>query len=113
MKILVADKLAPAGIELLQAWGQDAVCQRLAMLTRRLAAAVADLDVTVLREELRAPHVLSLGFPGGIPAGLDERLRREHVYAAARLRRLRLSPHVYNDEADCDRFAAVLRQAMS
>ena len=31
---------------------------------------------------------------------------------ADRLGRLRLSPHVYNDEADCDRFVAVLRQAL-
>ena len=38
-------------------------------------------------------------------------LRRCHQ-SAEWIGRLRLSPHVYNDEADCDRFVAVLRQAM-
>jgi selenocysteine lyase/cysteine desulfurase len=61
---------------------------------------------------VRAPHILSLGFPGGVPAGLVEKLAAENVYAAPRLGRLRISPHVYNDEADVDRFVEVFRKVM-
>ena len=33
-----------------------------------------------------------------------ERLAAEGIHVAARLGRVRVSPHVYNDEADADRF---------
>ena len=39
-----------------------------------------------------------------MPDGLVERLAAANVYAAPRLGRLRISPHVYNDEDDVDRF---------
>ena len=58
----------------------------------------------VLDERFRAPHILSLGFPGGMPPGLIPALAGEQIYVAARLGRMRVSPHVYNDEADVDRF---------
>jgi selenocysteine lyase/cysteine desulfurase len=48
-----------------------------------------------------------------MPADLTRRLAHEQVFGARRLGRLRLSPHVYVDEADVDRFAAVLRRVLS
>ncbi len=47
---------------------------------------------------------------GGIPEGLIERLAAERVYVAPRLGRIRISPHVSNDEADVDRFLDVFRK---
>jgi len=44
-----------------------------------------------------------------MPPQLVARLAAENVYVAPRLGRLRISPHVYNDEADVDRFVAVFR----
>ena len=35
----------------------------------------------------------------------------QKVYAAPRLGRLRISPHVYNDEEDVDRFVAAFKTA--
>jgi selenocysteine lyase/cysteine desulfurase len=43
-----------------------------------------------------------------MPAGLIERLAAESIYVAPRLGRMRISPHVYNDEEDVDRFVAAL-----
>ena len=39
-----------------------------------------------------------------MPPGLVEGLASEGVHVAARLGRMRVSPHVFNDAADCDRF---------
>jgi selenocysteine lyase/cysteine desulfurase len=50
---------------------------------------------------------LSLAFPQGMPHGLVAQLAAENVFVAPRLGRLRISPHVYNDEADVDRFIEV------
>jgi selenocysteine lyase/cysteine desulfurase len=57
--------------------------------------------------------VLSLGFPGGMPPDLLPKLASEQIYVAPRLGRMRISPHVYNDEADVDRFVASLTRAMA
>jgi selenocysteine lyase/cysteine desulfurase len=59
---------------------------------------------------VRAPHILSLGFRDGLPQGLIERLTAENVHVAPRLGRVRISPHVYNDERDVDRFVEVFRR---
>ena len=48
-----------------------------------------------------------------MPDGLIERLAAENVYVAPRLGRMRISPHVYNDEADVDRFVAVMRRVLT
>ena len=82
------------------------------MLTARLADGLRDAPVDIPDARVRAPHILSLGFPGGMPNGLVERLAGEHIYVAPRLGRLRISPHVYNDEADVDRFVEVFRRLM-
>jgi selenocysteine lyase/cysteine desulfurase len=60
----------------------------------------------------RAPHLLCLKFAGGIPAGLAEGLAADGIYVASRIGRLRVSPHVYNDETDADRFVAALAKRL-
>jgi selenocysteine lyase/cysteine desulfurase len=104
----ISMEMAAIGMEMMAEWGAAAVVQRLSMLTERIAEGVRDIGVSVPDHRLRAPHILSLGFKDGMPAGLVEQLASEGVYVAARLRRMRVSPHVFNDEADVDRFVAAL-----
>eukprot|EP01034_Spumella_vulgaris_P016722 gene16722-21338_t len=85
-------------------WGNDAIVARLGMLTDRLADGLANSGVRVLDRKLRAPHLICLQFPKGMSNELPKKLAAENVYAAPRLGRLRISPHVYNDEQDVDRF---------
>jgi selenocysteine lyase/cysteine desulfurase len=103
-------EMASIGMEMMAAWGQEAIQQRLQMLTDRLADGLRNAGVGMPERRLRAPHILSLKVPHGIPEGLIERLAVERVYVAPRLGRIRISPHVYNDEADIDRFIDVFRK---
>jgi selenocysteine lyase/cysteine desulfurase len=48
-----------------------------------------------------------------MPAGLVEALASDGIYVAPRLGRMRVSPHVYNDEADVDRFVEVLKRRIT
>ncbi|MDE2007411.1 MAG: aminotransferase class V-fold PLP-dependent enzyme [Rhodospirillales bacterium] len=108
----VSLEMAAIGMELVASWGAASLAERLGALTARLARGVAERDVTFLPASLRAPQILSLGFPRGLPAALPGRLAAAGVHVAARLGRLRISPHAYNDEADIDRFLDVFRDAM-
>jgi selenocysteine lyase/cysteine desulfurase len=103
-------EMASLGMELLAQWGCDAVQERLRTLTCRLADELRDAGVTTSDVSVRAPHILSLQFPAGMPERLVEQLAAEQVYVAPRIGRMRISPHVYNDVDDIDRFLASFRR---
>jgi selenocysteine lyase/cysteine desulfurase len=103
-------EMAAVGMEMMAGWGNEPIVARLAMLTDKLADGLANTGVQVLDRKLRAPHVLSLYFPKGMATDLPKKLAAENVYAAPRLGRLRISPHVYNDEQDVERFVEVFRK---
>ena len=104
----ISMEMASIGMEMMADWGAAAVVQRLSMLTERIADGVRGIGVGVPERRVRAPHILSLSFKDGMPPGLIEGLASEGIYVAPRLGRMRISPHVFNDEADVDRFVAAL-----
>jgi selenocysteine lyase/cysteine desulfurase len=106
----ISMEMAAIGMEMMAGWGNEPIRARLAMLTDKLADGLANTGVQVLDRKLRAPHVLSLAFPKGMASDLPKKLAAENVYAAPRLGRLRISPHVYNDEQDVERFVEVFRK---
>jgi len=103
-------EMASIGMEMMAAWGQQAVVERLRMLTGLLADGLRNSGVLVADTRLRAPHILALSFPQGMKPGLIERLAAAKIFVAPRLGRLRISPHVYNDEEDVERFVATFRK---
>ena len=56
-------EMASIGMEMMAQWGSAAVVERLRMLTGRLADGLRDCDVVIPDARMRAPHILSLGFP--------------------------------------------------
>jgi selenocysteine lyase/cysteine desulfurase len=103
-------EMASVGMEMMAEWGCDAVQQRLGMLNSRLADGLRNDGVAIPDARVRAPHILSLSFPAGMPGQLIAQLAAEHIYVAPRIGRMRISPHVYNDEDDVDRFVATFRR---
>jgi len=108
----ISMEMASIGMEMMAEWGAPAVAQRLLMLTERIAEGFRDIGVSLPDPRFRAPHILSLGFRNGMPAGLVEGLAADGVYVAPRLGRMRVSPHVYNDEYDADRFVTTLTRRL-
>jgi len=118
----ISMEMASIGMEMMAEWGAAAIERRLSMLTERIAEGVRGFGVSVPERHLRAPHILSLcfkslgfkslGFKDGMPKGLVEGLATEGIYVAVRLGRMRISPHVYNDEVDADRFVAALAKRL-
>jgi selenocysteine lyase/cysteine desulfurase len=108
----ISMEMAAIGMEMMAEWGAAEVAARLSMLTTRIAKGLRDVGLRLPEPRVRAPHILSLRFAEGLPAGLVEGLAAEGVYVAPRLGRLRISPHVYNDEQDADRFVAALARRL-
>ncbi|HEX2886008.1 aminotransferase class V-fold PLP-dependent enzyme [Vineibacter terrae] len=109
----ISMEMAALGMEMMAGWGQAVIAGRLGMLTARLAAGLGAVGNTRLPDPLlRAPHILSVAFPAGMPPGLIERLAAANVHVAPRLGRVRISPHVYNDEDDIERCVSAFRRLM-
>jgi selenocysteine lyase/cysteine desulfurase len=106
-------EMASIGVEMMADWGAPAISERLLMLTERIAEGLRGNGISVPQQaDLRAPHILSLGFGNGMPTGLIEGLATDGIYVASRLGRMRISPHVYNDEEDADRIVTALARRL-
>jgi selenocysteine lyase/cysteine desulfurase len=108
----ISMEMASIGMEMMAEWGTQAIAERLAMLTERIVDGLHGSKIRMMEARLRAPHILSLGFAGGLPSGLVEGLAEEGIHVAARLSRMRVAPHVFNDEEDIDRFVEALKRRM-
>ncbi len=104
----ISMEMASIGMEMAADWGTAAVAERLRMLTDRIADGLSNIGVSVPERRFRTPHILSLSFGEGMLTGLVEGLASQGVYVASRIGRMRISPHVFNDETDADRFVEAL-----
>ena len=101
-----------ASLELLTAWGVENIATTLAQRTATIAQRAAELGLGSAPRDRRAGHFLGLRFSGGVPAGLPEKLAAAKVYASVRGVSLRVTPHLYNTDADVDRLFEVLEQEL-
>lgn len=108
--------LAPvvkAALTQILAWGVADIAATLQGLTGQIAARAADLGFQVAPPKMRAPHMLGLYMPAGLPGDLPVRFAAQNVYASVRGDAIRVAPHLYNTSADIDRLFAVLERAMA
>jgi selenocysteine lyase/cysteine desulfurase len=109
----ISMEMAALGMEMVAEWGHAALTERLLMLTRRIAVGLTGSGVVIPGERLRAPHILCVGLQHGDAVQIVKALATERVYVAPRVGRIRISPHVYNDEIDVDRLVAVFRNVLA
>ncbi len=103
---------AEAGIRQLLEWGVENIQETVAALTRSIAERARALGLESVPAEKRAGHYLGLKKPGGLPEGLLRKLAERNVFVSVRGPSIRVTPHVYNDERDADRFIAALKDVL-
>jgi len=91
-------------------WGVEAIDATLSARNEAIAARAAALGIGSVPQGLRAGHYLGLRFEGGVPEGLGERLAGEKIHVSVRGGSMRVTPHLYNNDEDIDRFFAVLER---
>jgi len=99
---------ANASLKQMRDWGAEEITQTLAIKTRAIAEAAAPLGLHDATPD-RAPHYLCLTLPSDAPSDLVKRLGARQVHVSQRGNRLRVTPHVYNDETDIDHFINALK----
>ena len=101
-------EMAAVGMELIATWGPDRISERLSALNGRVVDAVAN-DYAFADSRFRAPHILSIPVQPDSAEPIAQALGSDNIHVTARLGRLRVAPHVYNDETDIDRFVAAFQ----
>ncbi|WNG21610.1 aminotransferase class V-fold PLP-dependent enzyme [Cystobacter fuscus] len=95
--------MALAALRQLTSWGVADIQETVGVLTARLSAGARALGLEVAPEGLRAGHLMGLRNPGGYPPDMPAKLAARRVFVSVRGDSLRVSPHLYNTEADVDR----------
>lgn len=104
--------MAVTALEQLLEWGVGNTQATLSAMTNQIAKRAAPLGLQASDPSLRAGHFLGLGFPGAVPDGLPKRLGAENVFVSVRGQSMRVTPHLFNNDANIDRLISVLGAAL-
>ncbi len=98
--------MAIAALEQILAWGVPDIADALGASTARIVEEAERRGFEPTAD--RGPHLLGLRHARGIPDGLPAALAAHRVHVSVRGDSIRVSPHLYNDETDIERFFSVL-----
>ncbi len=104
--------MALAALEQIHDWGVPRIAATLGSYNNELARRVRALGFRTIPDAYRSPHLIGLYYPGKLPPQLAGRLADEKVYVSIRGDAIRVAPHLYNNQADLDRFIHVLERAL-
>ena len=103
---------AAVALKQLNAWGVENIQATLGETNGRVAAEARALGLETVAEGKRAGHFLGLIFPEGVPDELPEKMKAEKIYVSVRGKSVRVTPHLWVNDADIDRFLTVLKAAL-
>ena len=89
-------------------WTPEAISETLGARTSDIAAKAVKLGLLAPPDGARAPHFLGLRFPDGAPETLVQDMAAQQVYISQRGDSMRVTPHLYNTDADTDRLIHAL-----
>ncbi|MEL6873737.1 MAG: aminotransferase class V-fold PLP-dependent enzyme, partial [Pseudomonadota bacterium] len=107
----VTMEMASVGIEYVSHLGASEVAAYTKRLTDQAAEALPERLIP--KTASRAPHILSLQVEPDRAKDIETTLASDQIFVSARLGRLRLSPHVYNEPRDIERFVSKLRPLLN
>jgi selenocysteine lyase/cysteine desulfurase len=108
----IAAPMCAAGLQQLLDWGVASIEQSISRFTDEIAERALDAGYLVAPAEQRAKHMLGIRFRGGLPAKLATALAAANVYVSIRGDSVRVSPYLYNTNADIDRLFAAIASSL-
>ena len=105
--VFVAIPTGVAALNIVTSWTRASIEGRLQYLTNTLADMLVATGYTCVEERFRSPHILGVK---GVRDGLAADCKRKGLYINQRHDGLRISPHVFNTEADMEVCASILSE---
>ncbi len=93
-------------------WTVDGINAYIGALVDRLAKGAESIGLSLAPPEFRSRHLVGVQLSGAAPEPVASALADAGVHVSVRGEAVRVSPHVYNDEADVDRLIEVLRATL-
>lgn len=100
--------MAVAALTQLTEWSPQGVADGLAPLTQRIADGAEERGYAVPPVAHRVSHYIGLRGSAPLPEDLPDRFAAENIHISLRGGGIRLSPHLFADANDIDRFFAIL-----
>jgi selenocysteine lyase/cysteine desulfurase len=95
--------MANEALRQILAWGVPEVAEALGDLTGLIEKEARDRGMQAVPAGRRGAHMIGLKLGPDAPKDLAVRLAEENVFVSMRGRSLRISPHLYNTEADVEK----------
>jgi selenocysteine lyase/cysteine desulfurase len=100
-----------AALKLTLDWRPERIQEYTRALVLGLLSEAEELGYALEEESWRVHHIFGIRMPPGVDlAAMKQALAREGVSASLRGSALRVSPHLYNDDADVEALSRVLRR---
>ncbi len=98
-----------ASLEQLLEWGVGNIAETLGSKIDEIAKKAMKLGYEVPGKSVRAPHMIGLSMPGGVPEDLVLRLSEKNIFVSVRGDAIRIAPHLYNSNEDLARLFEALQ----
>lgn len=89
-------------------WGVGNIYATLSARNSALCQRLSVLGLSPTADHARGGHFIGAGLPDGAPSDLLAQLAARKIYLSERGGSLRITPHLWNDEEDCDRLVDAL-----
>tara|TARA_R110000787_G_scaffold63679_7_gene143606 strand:+ start:33072 stop:34235 length:1164 start_codon:yes stop_codon:yes gene_type:complete len=110
---LITLPMIEASLQQISAWGPAQIGARIAPITAHIADGAQALGLNVAPARARCPHIITLRRDGGFPAETVPKLDALGIYVSARGGHIRVSPYIFNDINDANRFLNGLESVLS
>lgn len=100
--------IAIDSLRLLKSWGVDAVYERLVHLNQLVWKEAGRRGFAGPSEHLRAPHISVVELGDRFRPDLAKRLKEKKAAVTVRGTKMRITPHVYNDEGDIQKLFEII-----
>jgi selenocysteine lyase/cysteine desulfurase len=104
--------MATAALTQLLEWGIPDIAAAIATITAAVEKEAEARELRPIPRAERAPHLIGVRAPSGLPDGLSTRLAEQGVFVSVRGDSIRVAPHLYSDESDVDRLFTTLDRVL-
>ncbi len=108
----ILSPIAAAALRQILDWGVETIAETLRRGTDEIAERAEKIGFSTAPKASRSPHMIGVYAPSGMPGDLAARLAEANVFVSVRGDAIRISPHLYNTDADVDRLFSVLENCV-